>query len=697
MASASNSTTLYSSAGYGYTLTASFNENSTSTANNTSNITCTATFSASNSNWYTSYASTLTIYWHDNRENYDRQVASINFSGIDQYSSKTASGTINVTHNTDGSLSGYAYAYFTKGSTTTSWACNSGGVTTNWTALTTIPRASQPSINSYPTNSPNFNIGDTITIHMNRKSNVFTHSVYFNYGSTSVEVATGVVDNCTFDTSTIANALYQLIPNAKYYSKTISVKTYNGSTLIGTKTCNYNAYVTNSNPTIGSASYQDVNSSVLAVTGDNQDIVRNKSSIMFLVENLQAQNYATLSSCKVTLNNVTSTFSGISGTSVSNADVLYGSVNLSSDAEATITLTDSRGFVTTTQINVNILNYENPYSTITCQRQSNFYTETYLEVDCTFSSLNNRNQITIEYQTKKASDTNYGSLTTINNNTEYTIQLDNNYQWNVRVVTTDSIGTIVSYVLFVDRGIPLIYFDRLLNSVGINCFPTSEESLEVNEENILKRIEGFGEVCQSASTNDWNTACGTASGFYMGSDMSNSPSGETVSNWWIVIHLAHNNLYQRQIAFSFLNNNQIFTRIKNNGTWNSWNLIGSGTTKTDLWVNSNPNTALASTNITLPTDDYDYLEIYYYDWSGDTGSYKDLMCQKVIKGYGTKLTMQLKYNSYTYAGNRRIRHIDNTTLAIDDCHATIDNNAFTNNVRNTWCVPVKIVGIKEYL
>ena len=159
MASASKSTTLYSNNGYGFILTASFTENSTNTANNTSNITCTASFSAQNSNWQTGNPSSLTIYWHDNRENYDRQVASISFSGINQWETKTASGTINVTHKDDGTLSGYAYAYFNKGATTTGWACNSGGVTTNWTALTTIARASQPSVTP-----STFNIGDTITI-----------------------------------------------------------------------------------------------------------------------------------------------------------------------------------------------------------------------------------------------------------------------------------------------------------------------------------------------------------------------------------------------------------------------------------------------------------------------------------------------------------------------------------------------------
>ena len=39
--------------------------------------------------------------------------------------------------------------------------------------LPTIPRASQPSINTWPQNTPNFNLEDEITIHMNRKSSDF--------------------------------------------------------------------------------------------------------------------------------------------------------------------------------------------------------------------------------------------------------------------------------------------------------------------------------------------------------------------------------------------------------------------------------------------------------------------------------------------------------------------------------------------
>lgn len=165
MASASNSVTLWSNGGHGYTLNASFWENSTSTPNNTSNITCKATLTSQGAAWSSSYNSTLTIYWHDNRENYDRYVASINLTSLGVNASAAAQGTINVTHNDDGNLSGYAYAYFTKGGTS-SYTPNSGGVNNGWTALTKI--------NRYPV----LNSGSNFTDRTNPVFNITAYGTY---------------------------------------------------------------------------------------------------------------------------------------------------------------------------------------------------------------------------------------------------------------------------------------------------------------------------------------------------------------------------------------------------------------------------------------------------------------------------------------------------------------------------------------
>lgn len=562
MASASKSTTLTNNYGNGYTLTASFNENSTNVANNTSNITCTATFSAGATNWETSYNSTLIIYWHDNRENYDRQVASINFAGIGKNSSKTASGTINVTHKDDGTLSGYAYAVFTKGSTTTSWACNSGSVATNNTALTTIARASVPTLSK-----TTFNIGDTITIYTNRKSTSFTHTVTLYFGNYSYQIATGVTDSVSFNTSTIASNMYQQIPNASVGQGNVTIVTYNGSTQIGSKNVLFNANVTNSNPTFNTA-YLDTNSTTATITGNNQQIIRNKSTLRINITNASAKNYATLSSSKVVINGTTYTGSFSGG----NSTINVGTVNLSSNTTVQVSVIDSRGITTTKNLTITILDWVQPSAIINLERENNYYSETNVNVNAEYSSLNNKNTISIKIREKKVGTSTWSSYTNLQDEVTTQLTLDNNYAWDIQVVVQDKLAT-TTYNLTLDRGIPIAFFDRTKRSMGINCFPTDAESLEVAGENLISRIEGFGEVCMSAPTTDWNTACGTRSGFYMGADMSNSPSGQTVANWWWVIHLAHDDKYQRQIAFSFLENAGIYTRIMNNGNWGSWTQV----------------------------------------------------------------------------------------------------------------------------
>lgn len=570
MAWASKSKTLTNNYGNGYTLTASFNENSTNVTNNTSNVTCTATFSAGATNWETTHPSTLTIYWHDDRENYDRQVASITFSGISKNSSKTATATINVTHKDDGTLSGYAYAYFSKGNTTTGWACNSGGVSTDLTALTTIARASQPTLSA-----TTFNIGDTITIYTNRKSNSFTHTVTLYFGNYSYQIATGVTNSVTFDTSTIANNMYQQIPNASAGQGNVTITTYNGSTNIGNKNVLFTAKVTNSSPTFNMA-YLDTNSTTTAITGNNQLIIRNNSTLQINITNASARNYATLSGAYAVINGTqySATFSG------SSATFNIGTVNLSSDTTAQVTVVDSRNITTMQNLPIHIEDWVQPSAIISLERENNYYSETNINVNAEYSSLNNQNTISIKMRDKKATDTTWSSYTTLQDDVTTQLTLDNNYAWDVQVVLEDRIGT-TTYNLVLNRGIPIAFFDRLKRSLGINCFPDDQESLEVGGENIMNRIEGFGEVCMSAPTSDWNTACGTRSGFYMGADMNNSPNGSTVAGWWWVIHLAHNNLYQRQIAFSFLNNSQMFTRIMNNGTWNSWTLVNQAMVTAD--------------------------------------------------------------------------------------------------------------------
>lgn len=551
------------STGYGYPspnkLTFTWSLTSQSTANNTSTI------------HYRVYADGgASQYWqmlYNASVNVDGATQS--GSGIQAWQGQTIfEGDKTITHNSDGSKSFSASAaggfYYSSGSASGSGSWN----------LPTIARASTPSINTSPNNSPDVNIGDTMTIYTNRKSSAFTHTVVLNFGNYAYTIGTNVATSIQLDTSTIASELYQQIPNAAVGVGQIVLTTYNGSTNIGTKTCELKLYVVDSNPTFNQA-YQDTNSTTTAITGNNQQIIQNNSTLQVEITNAQAKNYATLASSKVVINDVTynGTFSGSSST------INVGALNLSNNITAKVTVTDSRGISTTSDLPLTILPWANPTAVISLARQNNFYAETNINVNADYASLDNKNTITIKARYKKTTDSSYSAYVTLQDAVTSTLTLDNNYAWDVQVLLTDKIGS-TTYNLSLTRGLPMVFFDTKRNSTSFNGFPQNDDSVEVtgdlyvNGENILGRILGYGQIAQVV-TGDWNTACGTRSGFYMGNNLSHRPTGSTVDGWWIVVHIAHNASYQRQIAYSFLEANIIFTRIQNNGTWGAWTPLDS--------------------------------------------------------------------------------------------------------------------------
>lgn len=116
-----------------------------------------------------------------------------------------------------------------------------------------------------------------------------------------------------------------------------------------------------------------------------------------------------------------------------------------------------------------------------------------------------------------------------------------------------------------------------------------------------------------------------------------------------------------------------------------------------LWTNPNPNNGFNPQHITLNSDDYDILEIYYYDWCGDNNSYKDMLVQKAIKGYNFLLHSQITFNNSAYAGNRRVIYVNDTTLYFQNTHGIIDNSSFSTGLFAKWNVPLYVIGYKTGL
>ena len=484
------STTLYASYGAYYGFSVSFTENSTSTPNNTSNITCSASiWSENRSGWSAGSNSTLTVYWHDNRENYDRYVASISFSGVGSGETKTTSGTINVTHNDDGALSGYAYAYFAKGGSS-AYAPASSGLTTDWTPLTAIAR--------YPTLTSGSNFTDiqNPVYNISNPASLYNVRVKLEAGGDTQLIIRDLPSNYrgtyTLElTESERNTLRALSPNSKTLAVVETVCAMSGNTELNASYKSYTMTIVDAAPTFD-ASYLDSNSTTTAITGNNQQIIRNQSLLEIDVSNAAAYKYATLSSIKATINGTeyTTTLSG------STATFNIGEINVASNTNAVVTLTDSRGFTATQTLELEVLNWELPTAIINLQRENNYYSNTNINVDANYSSLDSHNTITLKTRYKKVTDSSYGSYVTLQDNVTSTLDLDNNYQWNVQVLVQDLLGQ-TTYNLTLDRGIPIVYFDRLKRSVGVNCFPELDTSIELNGFPLGKSVNSY-----STSTTD---------------------------------------------------------------------------------------------------------------------------------------------------------------------------------------------------
>lgn len=302
-----------------------------------------------------------------------------------------ASGTFTFTHNADGTKTFSASA---EGAIYTNAVnCTGSG---NFT-LDTIARASQPSCVTWPEHTQNVGqFGDEISIHMNRQSSAFTHTVRYQFGTKSGTIATGVTTGTTW---TIPLSLMDLLPATTYGSGTIYVDTYNGSTLIGTKYCGFTATVP--------ASVKPTCTLALEDTAGADDIygspVKGLSRIKVTVTATQAYS-SPIASCTISIGGAK--YSGLTATS--------GVLNVSGTVAVTATVKDKRGRTGSASYDMSVQNYSAPAVTaLTAKRCNQDGTlnkrGSYVKVtfSASVSSMSGKNTAAYKVKYKKSSDTAY--------------------------------------------------------------------------------------------------------------------------------------------------------------------------------------------------------------------------------------------------------------------------------------------------
>lgn len=178
---------------------------------------------------------------------------------------EVASYSKTVKHNNDGSKNVSVSASMSSSYFTPSYSSASGTV-----SLTTIPRAS-----GVACSSPY--IGDNAIISIDKKSSSFTNTLTYKIGTLTGTIATKTSNTTVqFQTSSIADSIYALIPNGTETSGTIYCTTYNGSTQIGdTQSTSFNLYAKESvcKPSV-TATIVDTNTDVTDITGSSTKFIK---------------------------------------------------------------------------------------------------------------------------------------------------------------------------------------------------------------------------------------------------------------------------------------------------------------------------------------------------------------------------------------------------------------------------------------
>ena len=254
----------------------------------------------------------------------------------------------------------------------------------------------------------------------------------------------------------------------KFYVRTIISGTNYHSNLEKTLS------IVNANPTFtaDNISYRDTNPDTVAVTENDQKLVQNLSTMLATITSATAKKGASISKYEVTFNNATRTL-----TSAGNID--YGAVNSANDLTLSVKVTDSRGNTVTASKNVLFLPWVLPSAIMSLRRKNNYEDETYLKVTASYSPVDDLNHISITYQYKPVDDENYCDPIPIENETEVTMIKDKEIAWDYKIIITDAFGS-VTYNIKLPKGKFIFFVDTRRLSVGVNCFPKIDESLEVN-------------------------------------------------------------------------------------------------------------------------------------------------------------------------------------------------------------------------
>lgn len=422
-------------------------QNSQSVANNTSNVTVSVRVYRTNTG-YTTYG-TGTVYCTINGTQYTEAITSsdkITSSGIVLFSK-----TLNIAHNADGTKTLATSARITHDQFSSSSQSYSQ-------PLTTIPRATTPTLSA-----SSVNMGASITINMPRASSSFDHTLTYKFGS-----ATGTIgsDLGTSQAWTVPLSLASQIPKGTSGTCTITCKTYNGSTLIGTKTVSFTAKVPSSVvPSISSLTVAEATTGLAAKFGA---YIQNKSTLKVTI-NAAGSYSSTISSYKTT----------IAGKSYTGSSFTSGVLASSGTVTISTTVTDSRGRTASRNTTVSVVAYTAPKITKFSAVRTNAGVQVSMNFAITSISEKNSKSYVVMYK-PKSSDTweqlVSGSVYSYNSTQTFAEGFSTESSYDLQLTVTDYFGESAAAIAYAEVPTAFTLLDFNASGKGVAFGKVSETS-----------------------------------------------------------------------------------------------------------------------------------------------------------------------------------------------------------------------------
>ena len=423
-----------------------------------------------------------------------------------------------------------------------------------------------------------------ITMSVTVYNTSYTHTLVIKNGSTTVLTITGLTLANGSNTVTLTAAQRSTVLAAmsalKSFTGTFALTTYSGSSQIGNtseKTATVQTTSANSAPTFTAFTYEDSNATAVGVTGNNQILIQNISTLKLTLTAATAKNGATISSYSVVAGSKTA-----SGTTTA---ITVGTLPDKGTVPVIVTAIDSRGYTTAVTVNITVLEYEGINITEYTMRRVNEVEDTTQVTiggditPVTIGGVNKNSLRYLYYRYRKTSDSSYNSYKDITSSTEYDdsgfnfesdewLSLDADYSYYVQFLVTDKL-TSDTVTITVPQGTPLLALRR--KKVGINKREPAA-ALDVDGSVMMNGFNVLGFVATLDGSKDLNNL--VTGGIYTQALNANASTDKhypkAIAGFLEVMANPSGYIMQRYTAYD---NSAVYVRTRYDNKWYAWKSV----------------------------------------------------------------------------------------------------------------------------